>query len=249
MIARQQLDSQQATVGQFDGAIQSDQAQIANARLQLTYSTITAPISGRVGLRLVDSGNIVHATDANGMLVITEVQPISVIFTLPEDNLQQVVEQMRGRQLPVEAYSRDNNAKLADGVLQTIDNQIDQTTGTIRFKAQFENRDLSLWPNQFVNIRLFLNVRKDALVIPSAAIQKGSQENFVYVVKPDGTAGYRPVQIDFSQGNDSVIRQGLNAGEQIVVDGQDKLQDGTKVAVRTTPGSKPSGGNGTGQNP
>jgi multidrug efflux system membrane fusion protein len=249
VIARQQLDSQQATVGQFDGAIQSDQAQIANAKLQLTYSHITAPISGRVGLRLVDSGNIVHATDTNGMLVITEVQPISVIFTLPEDNLQQVVEQMKSRQLPVEAYSRDNNAKLADGILQTIDNQIDQTTGTIRFKAQFENRDLSLWPNQFVNIRLFLNVKKDALVIPSAAVQKGAQESFVYVIKPDNTAEYRAVQVDFSQGNDSVIRQGLKPEEQIVVDGQDKLQDGTHVVVRTNPAAgKPSGNQSQGLN-
>ncbi len=250
VIARQQLDSQQATVGQFDGAIQSDQAQIANQKLQLTYSRITAPISGRIGLRLVDSGNIVHATDANGMLVITEVQPISVIFTLPEDNLQQVVTEMRNRQLPVEAYNRDNNAKLADGVLQTIDNQIDQTTGTIRFKAQFTNNDLSLWPNQFVNIRLFLNVRKDALVIPSAAVQKGAQENFVYVVKSDDTAEYRPVQVDFSQGNDSVIRSGLQAGEQIVVDGQDKLQNGTRVAVRSgAPRAKASNSGTLGQTP
>jgi len=255
VIARQQLDSQQATVGQFDGAIQSDQAQIANAKLQLTYSHITAPISGRVGLRLVDSGNIVHATDANGMLVITEVQPISVIFTLPEDNLPQVVAEMRGRQLPVEAYSRDNNAKLADGMLQTIDNQIDQTTGTIRFKAQFQNSDLSLWPNQFVNIRLFLNIRKDALVIPSAAVQKGAQQTFVYVIKSDNTAEYRPVQVDFSQGNDSVIRQGLQAGEQVVVDGQDKLQNGARTAVHGSPsGDKSSNGGGAdgrapGQNP
>jgi multidrug efflux system membrane fusion protein len=250
VIARQQLDSQQATVGQFDGAIQSDQAQIANQKLQLTYSRITAPISGRVGLRLVDSGNIVHASDANGMLVITEVQPISVIFTLPEDNLQQVVTEMRNRQLAVEAYNRDNNAKLADGMLQTIDNQIDQNTGTIRFKAQFTNSDLSLWPNQFVNIRLFLNVRKDALVIPSAAVQKGAQETFVYVVKSDNTAEYRPVQVDFSQGNDSVIRSGLQAGEQIVVDGQDKLQNGTRVAVRTgAPRTKPSGSQSLGQTP
>jgi multidrug efflux system membrane fusion protein len=234
VIARQQLDSQQATVGQFDGTIKSDEAQIANQKLQITYSHITAPISGRVGLRLVDSGNIVHATDTSGMLVITQVQPIAVLFTLPEDNLQQVVSEMRNRQLPVEAYSRDDNTKLAEGTLQTIDNQIDQATGTIKLKAQFDNHDLSLWPNQFVNIRLFLEVRKGAIVIPSAAVQKGAQETYVYVIK-DGAASYRPIQVDFSEGNDSIIRQGLQAGEQIVVDGEDKLQDGTKVVVHATP--------------
>ena len=250
VIARQQLDSQQATVGQFDGTIKSDEAQIANQKLQITYSHITAPISGRVGLRLVDSGNIVHATDANGMLVITQVQPIAVLFTLPEDNLQQVVSEMRNRQLPVEAYSRDDNTKLAEGTLLTIDNQIDQATGTIKLKAQFDNHDLSLWPNQFVNIRLFLEVRKGAIVVPSAAVQKGAQETFVYVIK-DGAASYRPIQVDFSEGNDSIIRQGLQAGEQIVVDGEDKLQDGTKVVVHAAPagavGAPSTGGKAPGQ--
>jgi multidrug efflux system membrane fusion protein len=251
VIPRQQLDSQQATVGQFDGTIKSDEAQIANQKLQITYSHIAAPISGRVGLRLVDSGNIVHATDANGMLVITQVQPIAVIFTLPEDNLPQVVSEMRNRQLPVEAYNRDENTKLANGTLLTIDNQIDQATGTIRLKAQFDNRDLSLWPNQFVNIRLFLEVRKGAIVVPSAAVQKGAQGTFVYVIKKDGSASYRPIQVDFSEGNDSIIRQGLQAGEQIVVDGQDKLQDGTKVVVHAAPagavGAPSSGGKAPGQ--
>jgi membrane fusion protein, multidrug efflux system len=232
VIARQQLDSQQATVGQFDGAIQSDKAQIENEKLQLAYSRITSPISGRVGLRLIDPGNIVHAADTNGMLVITQVQPIAVVFTLPEDQLPEVVSEMRNKQLTVEAYSRDDNTKLAEGRLQTIDNQIDQTTGTIRLKAEFDNHDLSLWPNQFVNMRLFLNVRKDARVVPSAAIQKGADGSFVYVVKSDNTAEYRPVQIDFSEGNYTVVKSGLQPGESVVVDGQDKLQQGTKVAVR-----------------
>src|SRR5579863_1651854 len=172
---RQQLDSQQAMVGQFDGALQADQAQINSAKLNLTYSKITSPISGRVGLRLVDPGNIVHAADTTGMLVITQVQPIAVIFTLPEDNLLQVIAEMRNRQLTVEAYSRDNKTKIADGNLQTIDNQIDQTTGTVKLKSVFPNHDNSLWPNQFVNIRLFLSTKKGAIVVPSAAIQKGSQ--------------------------------------------------------------------------
>jgi len=247
VIPRQQLDSQQATVGQYDGAIKSDQAQIDNAKLQLTYSRITSPIDGRVGLRLVDPGNIVHAADANGILVITQVQPIAVIFTLPEDNLPQVVEEMKKRQLVVEAYNRDNNLKLGQGVLLTLDNQIDQTTGTIKLKSQFDNRDQALWPNQFVNVRLFLNVRNGAIVIPTAAIQNGAQGPFAYVVGSDNLAQVRPVQIDFAEGNISVIRQGLNEGEQVVVDGQDKLQSGATVSAhpsnvtRSSSGEAPQG--------
>jgi len=229
VIARQQLDSQQATVGQYDGAIKSDQAAIDNQKLQLTYSRITSPIDGRVGLRLVDPGNIVHAADTNGMIVITQVQPIAVIFTLPEDVLPQVVAQMRGRQLSVDVYSRDNDTKIAEGRLLTIDNQIDPTTGTVKLKAQFDNRDLSLWPNQFVNARLLLSSRQNAIVIPSAAIQNGAQGPFVYVVGAGNRVQVRPLQVDFAEGNISVIRQGLSPGEQVVVDGADKLQ--TDAAV------------------
>jgi multidrug efflux system membrane fusion protein len=243
VIPRQQLDSQQATVAQFDGAIQSDKAQINNQKLQLTYSRIIAPISGRIGLRLVDAGNMVHAADAGGMLVITQVQPISVIFTLPEDNLPEVSVQMgKGAQLTVEAYSRDDKTKLADGKLQMIDNQIDQTTGTVKLKSMFENRDLSLWPNQFVNIRLFLSLRKDATVIPSAAIQRGALGTFVYVVKADNKADVRQAQVDFIEGNLAVIREGLTPGEQVVIDGQDKLQAGTPVTFKSpSPNSSPNG--------
>jgi multidrug efflux system membrane fusion protein len=245
---RQQLDSQQAMVGQFDGALQADQAQINSAKLNLTYSKITSPISGRVGLRLVDPGNIVHAVDTTGMLVITQVQPIAVIFTLPEDNLLQVIAEMRNRQLTVEAYSRDNKTKIADGNLQTIDNQIDQTTGTVKLKSVFPNNDNSLWPNQFVNIRLFLSTKKGAIVVPSAAIQKGSQGDFVYVVKSDSTADVRPIQEDFIEGNTAVITKGLAPGEQVVIDGQDKLQAGAKVnanpvsPARTQQSPSPAGG-------
>jgi multidrug efflux system membrane fusion protein len=243
VIARQQLDTQQATVGQFDGAIQSDKAQIDNEKLQLSYCHITSPIDGRVGLRLVDQGNIVHATDANGMLVITQVQPVAVTFTLPEDNLPDVLSEMKKRQLDVEAYSRDNDTKVADGKLLTLDNQIDQTTGTIKFKSQFENRDLSLWPNQFVNVRLFLNVRKDAVVVSSAAIQKGTQGSFVYVIGSDNKAEVRPVQVDFTEGNVSTISQGLKGGEQVVIDGADKLQSGSDVVVHANSSNRSSAGN------
>lgn len=233
VIPRQQLDSQAATVGQFDGAIQSDKAQIDNQKLQLVYCRIVAPISGRVGLRLVDAGNMVHATDANGMLVITQVQPIAVIFTLPEDNLPEVSAQMKkGVQLTVEAFSRDDKTKLADGKLLTIDNQIDQTTGTVKLKSQFDNHDLSLWPNQFVNIRLFLSTRKDATVIPSAAIQRGAAGTFVYVVKTDNKADVRQIQLEFIEGNLAVVKEGLTPGEQVVIDGQDKLQAGSAVSFK-----------------
>lgn len=230
VVARQQVDTQAATVGQYDGAIQSDRAQIDNEKLQLEYCHVTSPIDGRVGLRLVDPGNIVHATDTNGMLVITQVRPIAVDFTLPEDELPEVVSEMKNRRLTVEAYSRDDKTKLASGALLTIDNQIDTTTGTIKLKSQFPNADLSLWPNQFVNARLFLSVRANAIVVPPAAIQKGAQGSFVYAVGSDNKASVRPVQVDFSEGNISVIHSGLTPGEEVVIDGAEKLQDGTIVS-------------------
>ncbi|MGA8013491.1 MAG: MdtA/MuxA family multidrug efflux RND transporter periplasmic adaptor subunit [Candidatus Acidiferrales bacterium] len=250
VIPRQQLDSQQATVGQFDGSIQSDKAQIDNQKLQLTYCRITSPIAGRVGLRLVDVGNIVHAADANGMLVITQVQPVAVLFTLPEDNVPQVVSEMKKRQLSVEAYARDNKAMLATGKLITLDNQIDQTTGTLKFKSQFDNQDMSLWPNQFVNVRLYLSVKKDAIVVSSAAIQKGVQDSFVYVIDSNNAAEVRPVQVDFTEGDVSVITQGLKEGEQVVVDGADKLQSGAAVSPHQAASSRaPTGNSSPGSTP
>lgn len=251
VVARQQVDTQQATVGQYDGAIKSDIAQINSAKLNLIYCRITSPINGRVGLRLVDPGNIVHATDTTGMLVITQVQPIAVIFTLPEDSLPEVVAEMKNRQLAVEAYSRDDNTKLADGKLLTIDNQIDQTTGTVKLKSQFDNANMSLWPNQFVNLRLFLSVKKDAIVVPSATLQSGAQGSFVYVIGSDDKAEVRQVQVDFSEGNISVIRQGLTPGEVVVVDGADKLQSGaTVIPHKSTNRSSGNGSNSpSGQNP
>lgn len=241
---RQQYDSQSALVGQYAGAIQSDQAQIASAKLNLTYCHVTSPISGRVGLRLVDSGNIVHATDTTGIVVITQVDPIAVDFTLPEEQLPEVVSGMRGRPLTVEAFGRDNNVKLGTGKLLTIDNQIDTTTGTIKLKSEFPNPKLALWPNQFVNVRLLLSEQKNAIVVPSAAVEKGSEgSTFVYLIGSGHKADVQAVQVDFTQGNYSVIRQGLHAGEDVVVDGGDKLQPGSVVVTHV---SDLSGGpNGT----
>ena len=232
VFSQQQYDTQKATVGQLEGVIRVDQALIDNQRLQLTYCRITAPLSGRIGLRLVDQGNMVHAADPNGMLIITQVQPIAVVFTIPEDNLPEVVKQMRGGELRAEAYDRDDKTKLAAGKLTTLDNQIDQTTGTIRLKAMFDNENLSLWPNQFVNVRLLLRLQKGAICVPSAALQRGVQGPFVYVVRPDNRAEVRPTQVDFIEGNLTVISGGVTVGEQVVVDGQDRLQAGTKVEPR-----------------
>jgi multidrug efflux system membrane fusion protein len=231
-MSQQQVDTQKATADQLEGAVRADQAAIDNAKLQLTYCHITAPVEGRVGLRLVDVGNIVHASDQNPLLVITQLQPITVIFTLPEDSLPAVAQKMRNGTLLVQAYSRDDQTHIADGKLLTIDNQIDPTTGTGRLKAIFDNKDNSLWPNQFVNARLQLDVKKNAIVIPSAAVQRGPQGTFVYLVKADKTVEARPVTVAFSQSNRSAISSGLQGGDVVVTDGQDKLQNGAKVETR-----------------
>ena len=240
VIASQQVDTQNATVGQLEGAVRADQAQIDNEKLQLVYCRITAPLTGRVGLRLVDQGNMIRATDPNGLVVITQVQPIAVLFTLPEDNLPEVIQHMKSGQLGVEAFSRDDQTMLASGKLLTVDNQIDPTTGTVRFKAAFDNRDLSLWPNQFVNIRLMLAVRQDAIVVPLAAIQRGTQGSYVYTVK-GGKANMQPVKVDLTQGNIALIGTGVSAGDQVVVDGQERLQSGTPVEVHNASPGGPGG--------
>jgi membrane fusion protein, multidrug efflux system len=231
-MSQQQVDTQAATVDQLEGTVRTDQAAVDNAKLNLVYCHITSPISGRVGLRLVDPGNIVHATDTNALLVITQLQPIAVLFTLPEDQLPTVARRMAQTQLEVDAYSEDNRTKLTTGKLLTIDNQIDQSTGTGRLKAVFDNKNNELWPNQFVNIHLLLEVRKDSTVIPAAAIQRGPQGTYVFLLKPDKTAGIRPVTIAFTQENLANIASGLSAGEVVVTDGQDKLQEGSQVEVR-----------------
>ena len=200
-IPKQQLDTQEALVRQYEGTVKADQGQIDNAKLQLVYSRITAPISGRVGLRLVDPGNIIHATDPNGLLVITQLQPISVIFSLPEDNIPQVLGQLKGGRRPqVVAFDRDQSKKLAVGHLMTIDNQIDPNTGTVRLKALFENKDNQLFPNQFVNARLLAEVRQDVIIIPAAAIQQGPKGTFVFLVNADRTVSVRPVSVGEIQG-------------------------------------------------
>jgi multidrug efflux system membrane fusion protein len=242
VIPKQQLDSQAASVGQFDGAIKSDQAQIDNAKLQIVYSHITAPISGRIGLRLVDMGNMVHATDANGLLVITQLQPISVLFSLPQDQLPQVVAKMHSaKALTVEAYDRDNTDKIATGKLLTIDNQIDATTGTYKLKATFDNTKNELFPNQFVNVHLLVDTKKNVVLVPTTAILRGPQGTYVFSVLPDKTVKVRTITIAETNGNVTGISSGLASGDVVVTDGQDKLQDGTKVDPRTpTPGGSHS---------
>ena len=239
-IAQQQVDTQKATVDQLDGTVRTDQAQIDNAKLQITYCHITAPFSGRVGLRQVDPGNIVHASDTNPMLVLTQLQPIAVIFTLPEDQLQTVARHMKGASLEVDAYSRDDQTKLATGKLLTIDNQIDQTTGTAKLKAVFDNQDNQLWPNQFVNANLLLETRKNSTVLPTAAILRGPQGTFVYTLKSDNTVEARNIAISLSQGNVTTVTSGLNPGDTVVTDGQDKLQSGSKVEARAESSGAPA---------
>jgi multidrug efflux system membrane fusion protein len=232
-MSQQQVDTQSAMVDQFDGAVRNDQATIDNAKLQLTYCHITSPVSGRIGLRQVDPGNIVHANDTNPMFIITQLQPIAVVFTLPEDQLPVVSTHMSKGALEVDAYSRDDLTKLATGKLLTIDNQIDQTTGTGKLKAIFDNQEGTLWPNQFVNARLLLEVRKNATVVPAAAVQRGPQGTFVYAVKEDKTVEVRPIKIDFTQNNITSITSGLAPNDVVVTDGQDKLQAGSHIEVRS----------------
>ncbi|MBV9072387.1 MAG: MdtA/MuxA family multidrug efflux RND transporter periplasmic adaptor subunit [Acidobacteria bacterium] len=229
VIAQQQYQTQEALVAQNEGLVRSDDAQINNAKLNLTYCHIKAPIDGRVGLRLVDPGNIVHASDQNGLLVITQLQPIALLFTLPEDNLQLVAQHMKGSHLVVEAWSRDDTQKVATGSLETIDNQIDPNTGTFRLKGVFSNRDNALYPNQFINARLQVYTKKNAVTVPAAAIQNGAQGSYLYVVKQDQTVDSRQVKVAMTEGTLAVLDSGVNAGEQVVTDGQEKLQPGNKV--------------------
>jgi len=232
-IAQQQVDTQKATVDQFEGQVRTDQAQIDNAKLQIVYCHITAPFTGRVGLRQVDPGNIIHATDTNPMLILTQLQPIAVIFTLPEVYLPEITRHMKNSTLAVEALDEDKKNKLATGKLLTIDNEIDPTTGTAKLKAVFDNKDNQLWPNQFVNVNLLLETRKNSTVVPTAAILRGPQGTFVYAMNADKTVEDKPVTVALTQGNTTVISDGLNVGDVVVTDGQDKLQRGSRVEPRT----------------
>ena len=235
-VPRQQLDTQVSLVHQLEGTVKNDQGQIDATKVQLVYCRITSPIAGRVGLRLVDSGNIVHATDTGGLVIITQLQPITVIFTIPEDSIPTVLEQLhQGVRLPVEAYDREYRRKLAEGALLTIDNQVDPTTGTVRLKAQFPNTDNRLFPSQFVNARLLIETRRGATVVPTAAIQQSPRGSFVYVLRPDRTVGVRPVTVGVTDGDDVSIERGLAVGEQVVVEGAERLRDGAAIALRTGP--------------
>jgi len=253
-IPQQQLDTQTALVAQYQATIKQDTANVDNAKLQLTYAKVTAPISGVVGLRLVDPGNIVHASDSNGMIVITQLQPITVLFTIPEDNLPQVTQKLRaGVHLTVDAYNRDNSKKLASGMLTTLDNQIDSSTGTSKLKAVFDNTDNSLFPQQFVNIRLLVDTLSNQLVVPNVAVQNGQQGTFVYVVDDNSKVHLKPVQVGITTDKLSDILSGLNDGDRVVVDGTDRLIEGAQVRVRKAgeldnpPGYDDSGGgNGKG---
>ena len=239
-IAKQQLDTQEALVHQYEGAVKADQGQIDNAKLQLVYCHITSPISGRVGLRLVDPGNIVHTSDVNGLVVITQLQPITVIFPIPEDSLPQVLARLKtGEPLPVEAYDREMRQRLAVGSLLTVDNQIDPATGTVRLKAIFPNEKNELFPNQFVNARLLVEVRRGATVVPASAIQRGPQGTFVYVVSADRTAAVRPLTVDEVQEGEASIKAGLSPGELVVVDGAGRLREGSRVELRAQSSGTP----------
>lgn len=232
-IPKQQLDTQTAAVHQYEGAVKLDQGQIDNAKVQLAYCHIKAPITGRVGLRLVDAGNIVHANDTNPLVVITQVEPITVVFSVAEDHLPQIQQQLRqGKQLVVDALDRAQQKKIATGMLQTLDNQIDTTTGTVKLKALFPNEDLSLFPNQFVNARLLVDTHHDVTLVPNTALQRNAQGAFVYLVKPDQTVTVHPVDVGVTDGNLSEA-EGLDSGAVVATDNFNRLMEGAKVAMRT----------------
>ena len=253
-IAKQQVDTQASLVRQYEGALRVDASQVENARLQLAYARITAPVSGRLGLRQVDPGNIVHAGDANGIVVITQLEPISVLYTVPQDLLPSVMKRLQsGDQIAVEAWDREQKAKLGDGMLASADNQVDPQTGTVKLKARFANADRVLFPQQFVNVRMKLDTLHDAVVVPAAAVQRGSQGMFVYVVQPDKTVALRTVKLGPADGQRQSIAEGLKPGDLVVTDGTDRLRPGAAVEVASArPEIKPpaggvSGGKGSGK--
>jgi multidrug efflux system membrane fusion protein len=231
-IPKQQLDTQVATVHQFEGAVKLDQGQLDNAKVQLAYCHIKAPITGRVGLRLLDAGNIVHASDTNPLVTLTQLEPITVVFSVAEDYLPQIQEQLRqGKRLVVDALDRAQQRELASGTLQTLDNQIDTTTGTVKLKAVFANKDVSLFPNQFVNARLLVDTHHDVMLAPNPAIQRNAQGPFVYLLKPDKTVAVHPVKVGTTDGNVSEV-EGLEPGAVIATDNFNRLTDGAKVVPR-----------------
>jgi len=231
-IAKQTRDTQVSLVAQYEATVKADQAQIDAQKLNLTYCRIISPVTGRVGLRQVDAGNYVQTSDPNGIVVVTQLQPISVIFTLPEDNLPEVMKRVRsGASLPVTAFDRTGSTELATGKLDTVDNQIDTTTGTVKLRATFDNEQDALFPNQFVNVKLLVNTLHDADVVPNAAIQRGAPGTFVYVVKPENTVGVQKVKLGPTDGQRIAILSGVEPGENVVIDGADRLRDGAKITV------------------
>ena len=241
VIAQADFDLSKYTVDQFQAAVQADQAAIENAKTQLDYTQIKSPIDGRTGVRLVDVGNIVHAADAGGIVVITQLHPISVVFTLPEQSLQAVLNEGGANGgLHVTALDRGNTTALDEGTLAVVDNEIDQTTGTVKLKATFPNNDLKLWPGKFVNARLVLTTKKNAIVVPASVVQRGPQGSYAYVIKPDKTVEMRPIKVAQTEANVAMIDEGLKAGEQVVVDGQYKLQPGAHVELTTPQPQQPA---------
>jgi multidrug efflux system membrane fusion protein len=231
-IPEQELATQRALVTQYEGTVKNDEGLLEAAKLNVTYSHIPAPITGIVGLRLVDPGNIVHASDTTGMVVITQIQPISVIFTVGEDQLPPIVQKFRaGQKLPVDAWDRELKKKIASGVLSTIDNEIDQTTGTLKLRATFNNENFALFPNQFVNARLLQQEKTGVTLLASAAIQRNTNQTYVYLIKPDNTVTVRKITIGTTEGDQSEITSGLSPGDQVVMTGVDKLEEGSKVTV------------------
>jgi membrane fusion protein, multidrug efflux system len=243
-ISKQQVDAQRALVSQYEGMAKADQAAVDNAQLNLVYCHITAPFPGRVGLRQVDSGNYVTPGDASGLVVLTQVDPITVIFSQPEDNIPAVVKRLRsGATIQVDAYDRTGLTKLASGVLTTIDNTVDTTTGQFKLRATFQNKDEILFPNQFVAIRMMLDVDRGFTVIPTSAIERGQQGTFVYVVGADNTVSAKAVKLGHTEGERVAVTSGISVGDKVVVDGADRLKDGAEVTVQE-PGGRPGGNAG-----
>jgi len=241
-IARQQVDTQESLVRQLRGTVQSDQAMVDNAKLNIEYTQIVSPLDGRVGLRQVDEGNYVQLNDPTGIVVITQLQPITVLFAVPEDQLPVIMSRLRGgATLAVTAWDRARKNKLAEGTLVAADNVIDTTTGTVRLRARFDNQNGELYPNQFVNVQLLVDTLQNAIVIPTAAVQRGAPGTFVYAIKPDETVTARPVQLGPAQGERTSVQSGLQPGEKVVVDGADKLREGAKVSVRDATGAAAAG--------
>lgn len=240
-IPRQQYETQKSLVAQLDGAVMIDQGALANAKLQVAYTRITSPINGRVGLKFVDVGNIIHSTDANGLAVVTQMRPITVVFTIPEDNLPPVLDKFRKSDtLTVLAFNRSDSVKIAEGTLLAVDNRIDSATGTVRLKAVFPNSDNNLFPNQFVNARLLLDIKRDKIIIPQAALQRGPQGTFVYLVKKDRTVTVVPVTVGLTEDDNVSVDAGLSEGDTVVVEGADRLREGS-VVESTMPAASHAG--------